>query len=742
MNARSWLRGVGRVSLFVVLLLGPALARAAYYYRRPYVPLDVPRPDLARVQVSGASPVPFSDVDVRPGNGVVVIDRGHGNRVDDAELNVLLARLTDRDMQATLVRPGDSLSGVLRTAAALVIVSPHAPYSDDEIADVKRFVEQGGRVLLAADPSRYTVEAQFDEVSGEQYIAQSDVPAINSLASAFGLAFADDYLYNTKENAGNYQYVILRDLPGGPLTEGVSEIAFYAARSISASEETVVRASPETASSLREQGGALATMALGGSGQVLAIGDFTFMTEPYNGSLDNNRLIANIADFIAATRRTFGLTEFPHFLGSDVDLIPVFSGGEESAFSGMAVSEVAELQSALSSAGKRLHWRSEELGSHDLIYLGLYNGLEGTSKVADILAQQGITLTLETAERARLALTPDPTRQAAQADATPTPTATLSPPRDWIHLPGIGQVDAKENALFYQNEEAGRQVLIVLAFGEDGLRAATDRLLSGGFAGCLIDDDREADPVEASVALCPAEYAAPGEVTPTPTRPADEMEEPLPGGEVSILIVADDDGEGIYELWNSAYHLYDVVTAAGYDPQAWSTTYDGPVTAGQLEVTDVVLWCTGDYQDEGGNPSPDELSMLEDYVQDGGSLLLIGAFVGDPEGRARGLLLDIELSDPGHPLAQGFEEGQIIELVRFGADEDYAPFTLLGLNGESAAWVRGPTSELSGEAAGAALEYEPPGGRLALVGMPLYLLPYDEGVQLGNNVLLWLLGEG
>jgi hypothetical protein len=644
-------------------------------------------------------------------------------------------------MRATSVSPGDSLSSVLRTATALVVVSPHTPYSDDEIEDVKRFVEQGGRALLVADPSRYTVVAQFDEVIGEQYIVQSDVPAINTLASAFGLAFADDYLYNTKENAGNYQYVIFRDLADGPLTDGVSEIVFYAAHSIVASEEAAVRASLETASSLREQGGAFATMALGGSGQVLAIGDFTFMTEPYNGSLDNNRLIANIADFVAGTRRTFGLTEFPHFLGSDVDLIPVSSGGDEGALSGMAVSEVAELQSALSSAGKRLYWRSDPVASHDLIYLGLYSGLEGTPKVAGILAQQGITLTLETAERARLALTPSPTRQAARAETTPTPTATLPPARDWIHLPGTGQADAKENALFYQNEEAGQQVLIVLAFAEDGLRAALERLLSGGFAGCLIDDDREADPVEASLALCPVEPATLGEPTPTPTLPADEMEEPLPGGDVSILIVADDDGEGIYERWNSAYLLYDVVTAAGYEPQAWSTTYDGPVTAVQLEDMDVVLWCTGDYQDEGGNPSLDELSTLHDYVQGGGSLLLIGAFVGDPEGRARGLLLDIEVSDPEHPLTQGFEEGQIIELVRFGADEDYAPFTLLGLDGGEPAWIRGPTSELSGEAVVATLQYEPPGGRLALVSMPLYLLPYEEGAQLGNNVLSWLLNE-
>jgi hypothetical protein len=155
---------------------------------------------------------------------------------------------------------------------------------------------------------------------------------------------------------------------------------------------------------------------------------------------------------------------------------------------------------------------------------------------------------------------------------------------------------------------------------------------------------------------------------------------------------------------------------------------------------DVVLWCTGDYQNEEGNPSPDEFTMLEDYVQGGGSLLLIGAFVGEAADREQGLLLDIEISDPEHPLAQGFGERETIELVRFGAEEDYAPYTLPSVNGGDVAWVRGPQSELSGQPVVATLEYGPSAGRLALAGMPLYLLPYEDGVQLGTNLLLWLIG--
>lgn len=33
--------------------------------------------------------------------------------------------------------------------------------------------------------------------------------------------------------------------------------------------------------------------------KVLGVHDLTFMTEPFNGTLDNNQLIANIADWLA-----------------------------------------------------------------------------------------------------------------------------------------------------------------------------------------------------------------------------------------------------------------------------------------------------------------------------------------------------------------------------------------------------------------------------------------------------------
>lgn len=749
-NIRSILMAVGRLLLFVALLAVPSLVRAGYFYRRPPAAAEVPRPDLAEVNVFEVETGAHADVEAVPGRGQVLIDRAHKNVVDNAELNVLLSRLTTRGMEAVSLGPEDMLPDRLRTASALVVISPHQAYSPQEAAAVQRFVEQGGRLLLAADPSRYTFVAQSDDLYGDMYVAQSDVAAINSLGSLFGLAFADDYLYNAVENAGNYQYIVVRSFADSPVTAELERVVLYAARSLATAEEALATSDAETVSSLSERSGDLAPLALGGDGRVLAVGDFTFMTEPYSSVADNGRLVTNIADFLAGGVRTFGLTEFPHFFGDHVQLVSVQDERHDAALPASTIDEAARLQAAFEAADKRLHWRDAPEDVRDAFYLGLYEGVAQLPEVSEILAGQGITFTLETAERARAALTPTATPRftptpAPDLDTTPMPTPR--PLRDWIHMPGVGPVDAKETALYYQNEHEGRQVLIVLAFEETGLRAATHRLLSGDFASCLLDDDRKADAAVVGLALCPTAYEPPEPTatpTPTPTPEVEGNGEPPVLPEVplgGVLIVSDDDGEGVYEWWTSAYQLRDIAADAGYEALVWSTDFDGPIAADLLAAYDAVLWCTGDYLQDGGSPTDDEFSVLGTYLDEGGNLLLMGAFVGDTEDREQGLVLDIQVARTGHPLTGGFDDGQVITLERFTADEDYAAFVMSDVDEDSIAWTRGPDSEYAGEAVVSFIEDDLSGSRIVVVGVPLYLFPYDEGALFGTNVILWLLEE-
>jgi len=748
--SRTLLKPLGRVLLFLALLVLPTVLRVGYYYRRLYVPQSVNRPDYAAVTVPTVALTTFTDVDVQQGKGRVIVDHAHGNTVDDVDLNVLLARLTTRGLEAVSLTPGDHLPDFLHDATALVVIAPHEPFYPRESEAVERFVGQGGRVLLVTDPSRYALSTVYDEAGYQFTVPTTDVAAINSLASRFGLAFADDYIYNTTQNAGNYQYVILRDFAESRLTAGLNEVVFYAAHSVAAGEEAVITADERTTSSLSEQTGGLTTMSLGGDGHVLAVSDFTFMTEPYNSSADNNRLIANIADFLAGAERTFGLTDFPHFFGDEVDLVPLAGEPGEAALSADMIDQGYVLQSAFESVDRTLRWQTEPRAGRDTLFVGFYEGIEFSPEVSGILASRDISFTLETAEQKRATPTPTP-RYTATPMPTPesirqdsgqaSPTPTEKPLRDWINVAGVGQVDAKEVALFYHNEEDGRQVVIVLAFGEEGLNTTIQRLTLGDFTHCLMDEDRSGDPATISLALCPTEYEpSEEELTPTPTPEDDSHPTPTPtsAAEGGILVVADDNGTGVYESWTSAYDFQTMSIEAGYPATVWSTLWDGEVTLEQMQSYDAVIWCTGDYQEEETTPAPNDLLTIGAYLADGGRVILAGAFIGDPEESEGGLLLDIQVAQADHPLVEGFEADQVITLQRFTADTDYSPYRL-GEDAETVVFVRGPGSEFAGEAVVAVDGDEFTGGKTLFIGFPIYLMPWEAQNQFGTNAVRWLM---
>ena len=730
-DIRTLFKTLSRVFLFVILLILPLLLRAGYYYHRFYVPRSVPRPDHAAVELPTVAQPTFDDADFCQGEGRVIIDRAHDNTLDETELNVLLARLTARGMDSASLTPGDNLADMLHNASALIVIAPHQSFYSWEIRAVESFVERGGRVLLVADPGRYSYRFEYDEYGYEYMVPNSDVAAINSLASPFGLSFADDYIYNTATHAGNYQYVILQDFAPNQLTTGLDSVIFYAAHSIAAGEQKLITADDHTTSSLSEQTGGLTTMSLGGDGQVLAVADFTFMTEPYNTSADNNRLIANIADFIAAAERSYRLSDFPYLFADEVDLILLPGQAEKSAFAPEVIDQSYILQSSFESAGKTLRLQGQLDDERDAILIGLYNNVEFSPQVGEILLSQGISLTLETAERERA--TPTPT----SLSYTQTPTPTQTPARDWLHVPGLGQVEAKEIALIYHGRKDGRQLLMALAFSQDGLNAAIQRLILGDFTRCLMDEN---------LTLCPTSYEPSEEgpsLTPTPTPEGDlyATPTPAPAAEGGILIVADDDGEGVYEWWTSAYDFESIVRDSGYQATIWSTSWDGDVTLEQMQSYDALIWCTGDYQEETFTPAEDDLVTISTYLEGGGRVILSGAFLGETEDRESGLLLDMQVAKADHPLSEGFEAEQIITLERFTANEDYSPFVLDETDSEAIVFTRGPASESAGAALIAVDKDEYPGSKTIFIGFPIYLMPWEEEYQLGLNAISWLMEE-
>ena len=290
-----------RITIVLVGIIVAVLGRGFFYYNGLYSPPPSEIPSYEHIVVLPVAATEFSDVYVE-GEGVILIDFSHDNNFDLEELNVLTSRLVARGLTIEFFGPEDDLKKELlgkevdeegnevgrdrdeeeefQVADAYIIVCPLVGFSKEERATVDEFVNNGGKLLLIADPTR---SSRF-----------------NSLSLRFGLIFEPDYLYNQKENDANYRNIFVTEFKENEITKGIEKIALYTAGSITSTDSGIAFIDDNTFSSLIEARKGLSPIALARKSKVLAIYDLTFMTAPYNAIFDNNQLISNIADWLAS----------------------------------------------------------------------------------------------------------------------------------------------------------------------------------------------------------------------------------------------------------------------------------------------------------------------------------------------------------------------------------------------------------------------------------------------------------
>ena len=295
-----------RIAIVLAGILVVVLGRGFFYYSGVYSPPPSEIPSYEHIVAPLAPSTEFSDV-YEKGEGIILIDLSHDNDFDIEELNVLTSRLISRGLTTEIFSPEDDLKKELlgeeaeegeggnekegdleegdleeelEVADVYIIVCPQAEFSKEERETVDEFVNNGGKLLLIADPTRPS--------------------QINSISLKFGLIFEADYLYNIKENEANYRNIFVTEFKGNEITRDIEKIALYTAGSITSVGSGIAFVDENTFSSLIETRKGLSPIALANDSKVLAVHDLTFMTEPHNGILDNNLLISNIADWLAS----------------------------------------------------------------------------------------------------------------------------------------------------------------------------------------------------------------------------------------------------------------------------------------------------------------------------------------------------------------------------------------------------------------------------------------------------------
>jgi hypothetical protein len=264
-----------RIRFIVQVITFIFLVQLFFFYRGIYTPSPLKEPDYLNISVNVSIPIETND-SFSLGNGTVLIDISHRNRFNTDELNLLLSRIIARGYDFEYLIDSSNLKKNLSSSTSFVEISPASAFSKEEVESVKEFTDGGGRLLMLSEP-----------------INKSE---INSLASEFGILFWNDYLYNLKENDGNFKYIYLKEFSENNITRGLHKIVFYTSSSVFGTG--IIFTDNNTYSSTKGEKGRYSVAALTENSRILAIGDVTFLSEP-NNVMDNNRLIYNIADFLA-----------------------------------------------------------------------------------------------------------------------------------------------------------------------------------------------------------------------------------------------------------------------------------------------------------------------------------------------------------------------------------------------------------------------------------------------------------
>jgi len=156
---------------------------------------------------------------------------------------------------------------------------------------IKEFTDKKGKLLLVSDPDREN--------------------EINSISNNFNIIFSQDYLYNQKENDGNFKFIFLEKFKKNNITKKLKKIALYSSCPILPFENGIVVTDKNTFSSSDETKTGFTPIIFKNS--ILGVCDITFFNQPYNTINNNNQLISNIADFLTKPEKEFNLVDFPYF---------------------------------------------------------------------------------------------------------------------------------------------------------------------------------------------------------------------------------------------------------------------------------------------------------------------------------------------------------------------------------------------------------------------------------------------
>jgi hypothetical protein len=298
-----------REGLLVTALVAAAIVVASVGIALAGTSDPAPAPEYEEFEPGStvSEPLPASgsiepDPSTGDGNGVVVIDESNGNRFDRGDVQPLVEAFGRVGYEVRFHTRGN-MSEELSDADALVVIDPGTRYRGDELDAVDEFVAGDGRLLILGEPTRITVGGGFFGGGG----LTDQESELTELGAQFDVQFETRYVYDQRRSDGTYQQIIVEPhgdaaLPpdGGAALDGVDEVVFGVATEVRSTDdgEPVLVTGPN-ARTVGQDGARRHTVGIR-DGDVLAIGDASFITAGRHNVGDNDVFLESVVEFLVS----------------------------------------------------------------------------------------------------------------------------------------------------------------------------------------------------------------------------------------------------------------------------------------------------------------------------------------------------------------------------------------------------------------------------------------------------------
>jgi hypothetical protein len=491
----------------IILLLLPSLIRFLWFNRGFNFPgKTVVTPDYPAIVYSvpalstpSINPLKFEK------QPVILLDMSHGNYFSLSELGAFTDELTKTGGRLEIVDYNNDLPTMLKYATGYIIIAPTSAFYQSELTAIHHFVERGGRLLVISDPTRDVVSYGSSYSSGTILGSLTGVDYANQILTPYQIAFNNDYAYNLVENEGNFRNVISSPSVSADFKDTIKWVILYSSHSLRTNQNTILLGVDKTYSSLTDSGEKLALAVTNNANNVLAIGDFTFMTVPYLQVADNQLMFYYLIQFISGGEIQHDLSDFPYLFGKNVTILH----SADMDLDNTMLSNLAYLQSYYKDYGTNIQLGDADPDNTDLIILGL---TPPSQEILPYLENFKIDFTGNSSPIPEPIFTPTP-----EPVNTPLENATELPPTEsnimdlysfgipnpseTLQVPGFGEIPSTGMGYILYDRGKLRNVLILLADTIDNLNSLVSKISLGDLTNCIIRE---------KVAICPFENGEDG----------------------------------------------------------------------------------------------------------------------------------------------------------------------------------------------------------------------------------------